>query len=305
MSAGRVETALAAGALAAIAVHVADDSFLQPQPGTSAGEHLASGLVPIAVLLLSAVAFGRLRAGVRAAIAIPLGLLAVVAGAGEAGYYSWKVGPSGDDYTGFLALVAGLLLIGLGTATLWRTRHREGTSLRRYARRSAKLVIAAVGTYIVLLPLALSYVFTHAARAVVPEAALGAAYKNVSFQTRDGLTLRGWYVPSRNRAAVIVAPGRSGSQRPARLLARHGYGVLLFDRRGEGESDGDPNAFGWAADRDLVAAVSYLQRRPDVDPERIGGLGLSVGGETLLQAAAESPSLQAVVADGAGARSIR
>ena len=29
------------------------------------------------------------------------------------------------------------------------------------------------------------------------------------------------------------------------MLARHGYGVLLFDRRGEGESEGDPNGFGW------------------------------------------------------------
>ena len=29
------------------------------------------------------------------------------------------------------------------------------------------------------------------------------------------------------------------------MLARHGYGVLLFDRRGEGRSEGEPNAWGW------------------------------------------------------------
>ena len=86
---------------------------------------------------------------------------------------------------------------------------------------------------------------------------------------------------------MIVAPGRTGTQRHARMLVRHGYGVLVFDRRGEGASDGDPNAFGWAASRDLAAAQAFLAARPDVDPERIGGLGLSVGGETLLQAAAE------------------
>ena len=68
------------------------------------------------------------------------------------------------------------------------------------------------------------------------------------------------------------------------MFARHGYGVLLFDRRGEGESDGDPNIFGWGAERDLNAAVAYLRTRADVDRERIGGIGLSVGGETLLQA---------------------
>ncbi len=89
------------------------------------------------------------------------------------------------------------------------------------------------------------------------------------------------------------------------MLARHGYGVLLFDRRGEGESDGDPNAFGWAGERDLKAAAAFLQRRPDVDPDRIGGIGLSVGGEMLLEAAAESSAFKAVVSEGAGARSIR
>jgi predicted alpha/beta hydrolase len=89
------------------------------------------------------------------------------------------------------------------------------------------------------------------------------------------------------------------------MLVRHGYGVLLFDRRGEGESDGDPNAFGWAMDRDLKAAAAFLQHRPEVEAHRIGGIGLSVGGEMLLQTAAESKVFRAVVSEGAGARSIR
>ena len=118
----------------------------------------------------------------------------------------------------------------------------------------------------------------------------------------DGLELEGWYVPSRNGAAVIAFPGRNGPQKQARMLAAHGYGVLLFDRRGEGRSDGDPNAFGWGGDRDVKAAIAYLQQRPDVDPDRIGGIGLSVGGELMLEAAAETDDLRAVVSEGAGAR---
>jgi fermentation-respiration switch protein FrsA (DUF1100 family) len=86
------------------------------------------------------------------------------------------------------------------------------------------------------------------------------------------------------------------------MLARHGYGVLVFDRRGEGQSDGDPNAFGWGGDRDVKAAIDYLQTRSDVEPERIGGIGLSVGGEMMLEAAAEDHDLRAVVSEGAGAR---
>ena len=89
------------------------------------------------------------------------------------------------------------------------------------------------------------------------------------------------------------------------MLARHGYGVLLFDRRGEGRSDGEPNIFGWGGDEDIKAAVRYLQTRDDVDPKRIGGIGLSVGGELMLEAAAETQDLRAVVSDGAGARTAR
>ena len=40
------------------------------------------------------------------------------------------------------------------------------------------------------------------------------------FTTSDGLLLKGWYIRSRNGAAVISFPGRSGTQARARLLAR-------------------------------------------------------------------------------------
>ena len=162
---------------------------------------------------------------------------------------------------------------------------------RRYARRGASGLAAVLAAVVVVVPLSLGYVYTHLQRAQVPENRLGMASENVAFETSDGLTLKGWYVPSRNGAAVIAFPGRKGPQPHARMLARHGYGVLLFDRRGEGASDGDPNAFGWGGEKDIEAAVAYLRDRPDVDPDRIGGIGLSVGGELLLQAAAGHPAL--------------
>ena len=292
-------------AVGILCLHVLDDNFLQPQPGTGAADHLLSGLLPIALLLAVATVYPRLRAGGRAASALAVGLFGVVMGASEAGYYSLARGPSGDDFTGLLAIPAGFALIVIGAITLWTSRRTDDHLARRYLRRALLAVGGVVAAYVLLFPLSLSYVFTHAARAGVPRAELGAAYEQVTFRTSDGLTLKGWYVSSRNGAAVIAAPGRAGSQRPARLLVRHGYGVLLFDRRGEGESDGDPNAFGWSAARDLKAAVAFLQRRPDVRDGRLGGIGLSVGAEALLQAAAESPGLKAVVSDGAGSRSIR
>ena len=87
-------------------------------------------------------------------------------------------------------------------------------------------------------------------------------------ETSDGLTLAGWYVPPRNGATVIAFPGRRQPVPHARLLVRHGYGVLLLDPRGQGGSEGD--LVRWAGDRDLNAGARYLRSRPDVDPERIG-----------------------------------
>src|SRR6185295_2170081 len=211
----------------------------------------------------------------------------------------------GDDFTGLLALAAGVVLLGLGAVTLWRTRRTDGTLLWRYPRRALLAVVALFAFQLLMLPLGVAYVTTHTARAVVPANELGVAYENVSFTTSDGLRLDGWYVPSRNGAAVIAFPGRKGPQRQARLLARHGYGVLLFDRRGEGESDGNPNVFGWGGERDLLAAAAFLRSRPDVDDARIGAIGLSVGGEMLIHAAADSKVFNAIITEGASGQSLR
>ena len=157
----------------------------------------------------------------------------------------------------------------------------------------------------VVLPTAVSIVATHKARSPIEAVDLGRPYQQVSFRTSDGLRLRGWYVPSRNRVAVIAFPGRTGPVGQARMLVRHGYGVLMFDPRGASESQGDYNAYGWNGERDLDAAIKFLLTRNDVDPARIGGIGRSVGGELMLQTAAHQPLLRAVVAEGAGVRSIR
>jgi uncharacterized protein len=304
LAAVRSEVGLARIAMGVVALHVVDDSFLQPNPGTSAGDHLFGGLVPTALLVTAAALYGRIRAGSRATIALIAGFFGVLAGT-EAVHYTRAVGPSGDDYTGLLSVAAGLVLLGLGVVTLWRSRKTGDPAWWRWLRRGLLAVAAVVVAQVVLFPTALSYVVTHAARAHVPPPDLGTSYEEVSFTTSDGLRLRGWYIPSKNGAAVISFPGRNSSQTRAKMLARHGYGVLLFDRRGEGESDGDPNLLGWQGERDIHAAVAFLQRRADVDADRIGGIGLSVGGEMMIEAAAESPALRAIMSEGGSGRSVR
>ena len=304
MSSFRHESALFRVAIAVIGLHIVDDNFLQPEPGVSASRHLASGLVALALVVGAAVWYPRLRPGFRAALALIAGFLGVAA-ASEAAYYAAHGGPSGDDYTGFLSLAAGLVLLAIGSATLWTSRKVSGRRAWRYGRRLLLTAAAALVAMFVLFPIALAYVVTRVARAQVPAANLGTAYEQVAFETSDGLVLRGWYIPSKNGAAVISFPGRSGPQKHARMLAHHGYGVLLFDRRGEGASEGEPNIFGWRGERDLHAAAAFLRSRPDVDPSRIGAIGLSVGGEMLIHAAAHSDAFKAIVTEGASGQSVR
>ncbi len=298
------ERRLAVASLGLVGLHVVDDNFFQPEPGMSPVDHLPGGLTQLALVVAAAWAYPRVRAGARAALALLFGFFGVLA-ATESVYYTFADRPSGDDFTGFLSLVAGFVLLGIGIRTLWQSRRLDDSRRRRYLRRGLISVSVLVLIPIIFLPVSIGYVVTHTARAVVPTPNLGAAHEDVSFTTSDGLRLEGWFIPSKNGATVIAFPGRSGPQKHTRMLVEHGYGVLLFDRRGEGVSEGDPNTFGWVGDRDLHAATDYLRSRPDVDASRIGAIGLSVGGEMLIHAAAHSDAFKAIVSEGGSGQSIR
>ena len=122
----------------------------------------------------------------------------------------------------------------------------------------------------------------------------GLEYRDVEFTTPDGVTLSGWYVPSANRAAVVLLHGagstRLGVLDHAVVLARHGYGVLLFDARGHGRSGGRAMDFGWYGDDDVAPPSRSSSQQPDVDAERIGAVGMSMGGEEAIGAAAADPT---------------
>jgi fermentation-respiration switch protein FrsA (DUF1100 family) len=292
-------------AIAAIGLHYADVAFLQLQPGVSARDHLVSGLVPIGLLVGLAAVYPLMRPGLRATLATFVGLFVLTSGIATSVTHAIGEGASGNDFTGILAAVAGATLVAVGAATLWRSRKLDRKAWR-YSRR-ALIAIAGLAIAVqVVGGAALGYYATHRPESSVSEPNLGRPHEDVTLTTSDGLQLEGWYVPSRNRAAVLVFPGRSGNkQHHARNLIGHGYGVLLIDNRGQGESEGDPNVFGWDDETDVKAALDFLASRADVDANRIGGLGLSVGGETLLETAAHTDRLRAVASEGAGARAWR
>jgi dipeptidyl aminopeptidase/acylaminoacyl peptidase len=131
----------------------------------------------------------------------------------------------------------------------------------------------------------------------------GLSFESVTLTTADGLRLAGWYIPSHNGATIILCHGlginRADMLPQAALLAQHGYGSFLFDFRAHGESEGEMVTYGYGETDDVLAAVDYLLGRPDLDPQRIGILGGSLGAATALRAAARSPHLRAVVAESA------
>ena len=104
--------------------------------------------------------------------------------------------------------------------------------------------------------------------------------EDVQFTGAGGTILRGWYIPSRTGAAVVLAAGSGGDRTmlldQARVIAAGGTGALLFDWPGCGESEGEIGA--GAAERAAVrGAVDFVASRPDVQAGRIGLLGFSLG----------------------------
>lgn len=130
-----------------------------------------------------------------------------------------------------------------------------------------------------------------------------AGYQDVVFDNGQGVTLRGWYVPSRNGAGIVFAHGYGGNREDlldeAAILVERGYGALLFDFGGHGTSDDALVTVGDRERRDLVAALDFISAQPDIDPERIGAMGLSMGGATLALVAAQDQRVQAVVIEAA------
>ena len=114
-AAGRAERLVFRVAMVAAALWVLDDAYWHREPGTSVGEHLASGLVPVTLAALLALAYPRLRPGARAAGALSAGALMIVAGVVDGARHLAVDRLSGDDVTALLAGVAGALLAPIYT----------------------------------------------------------------------------------------------------------------------------------------------------------------------------------------------
>lgn len=239
----------------------------------------------------------------RVVVFVLVGLLITIAGLATSVPHAVLRGVSVSVFTGMLATAAGLVLVVLG--------FREAIRGRRLVTKIAYGTLAIlVAVQWLILPAVNVGAITNSPRpAAAAAATLGiTGARDVTFSASDGVRLAGWYVPGRNRAAVILLHGshgtRSDTQAHMRMLLAAGYSVLAFDARGHGKSAGHTNALGWSGVLDIAGAVSFLERQPAVDRNRIAALGLSMGAEEALRAAAEGVPLRAIVAEGAGASTL-
>ena len=209
-----------------------------------------------------------------------------------------KEGWVAATWVGAVMVLCGVALVALATWRLLRSTRRRWWLLTV----PSLLVAAYLSLWTVGQGVAAS-IPAHPSLGSRTPADLGLDYEQVTLRTDDDVDLAAWWVPSRNGAAVALLHG-AGSTRTAVLdqavvLARHGYGVLLVDARGHGESGGRGMDFGWYGERDADAAMNFLTRAPGVDPTRVGIVGLSMGGEEAVGAAGLDPRVRAVVAEGA------
>jgi pimeloyl-ACP methyl ester carboxylesterase len=140
-------------------------------------------------------------------------------------------------------------------------------------------------------------------------AAYGLVYEDVEFESRiDKVNLSGWYIAGKSEAPTLIFVHGIGGVRSADNLvelasrvAAQGYGVLMFDLRCHGSSEGELISAGYFERFDLLGAFDFLVDR-GLPPEHIGVLGVSMGAAVSVLAAADEPAICALVVDSPYAR---
>ena len=125
--------------------------------------------------------------------------------------------------------------------------------------------------------------------------------EEVTLPTSDGISLAGRFFPGTSRATIILSHGYGDNQNQmivwADFLNRAGISVFTYDMRERGQSGGAAVTLGAREQTDLVSVVDYLVTRSDVDLDKIGALGVSLGGSVTILAAARDTRIKAVVND--------
>ncbi|MFZ0594303.1 MAG: alpha/beta hydrolase [Bryobacteraceae bacterium] len=125
--------------------------------------------------------------------------------------------------------------------------------------------------------------------------------EDIAVKSASGVVLRGRFFEGPNRDLIVLASGYGDTQDQmlpyAEFLRQAGFDTLTFNARARSDSGGEYVTLGVLEQIDLDSVVQYAARRADVDPEKIGVLGISMGGATAILTAARDRQIRAVVDD--------
>ena len=125
------------------------------------------------------------------------------------------------------------------------------------------------------------------------------AFEDLTFRAADGVELRGWWVPApAAKGTVVMVHGLNRSRiemvRRTPFVHQMGWNALLVDLRHHGGSGGETTTFG-AKEKEDVEAAMRLARGRSAGPVVLWGV--SLGGASVVLAAAEDPAVAGVICD--------
>jgi fermentation-respiration switch protein FrsA (DUF1100 family) len=193
-----------------------------------------------------------------------------------------------------------------------RTRHTAGGLFRRPASHRRRLAALALAVRPLRAGLALLIFAPLVFGALIHRIKIGnpvdkgecacLPIEDVAFQTTDGLTISGWFLPEAGSDSTVVICHGLGANKGnfggfLSVFHGRGYNALIFDFRGHGGSDGHTCTFGLFEAADVRAAVGWLKRERPAQSRHVFGLGSSMGAMALVREAAEDPRIEGIVLD--------
>jgi fermentation-respiration switch protein FrsA (DUF1100 family) len=210
----------------------------------------------------------------------------------------------------YFAIGLGIVIVTVWFLVRWLVR-ATGKALAGSSALSQHGWVFETATAVIVAPLLIGYLigalYVHRFKApnwATPMIAAKRQFENVSFCTRDSLTLRAWFIPAKQASGrtLLICHGL-GANRSAVLPYLDvgdalGANVFMFDFRGHGESDGHTVTLGCREREDVLAALAYLRSEKAAQAKEIIGLGISMGSGALVLGAAEAtPAFDALILD--------
>jgi len=159
------------------------------------------------------------------------------------------------------------------------------------------LIVVALLVWLILSYVGARYA-SHPKLVDLPEAShfFDFPVEEITLQSSDNVQIAAWYIKGDSAKAVVLSNGIRGNRRGlverAKLYVEAGFGVLLIDLRGTGESEAQPISYGWYERHDIHAAADFLRKKGYT---HIGAHGISLGAAATVYGLQEEPDYAFII----------